>query len=349
MRVLFLAGGTQEPSSRFRAHQFFPHFEARGVQCVSRTAYGDGYHRWNATPLAGGYKLACRLKRGLQTLTATGFDLVFLQRTALPQTAWFEKAAARQGAKLIFDFDDSIFLGPTGEPDRHRERAFTDAVRVSRHVIAGNRFLAERAAAPEKTTVIPTVIDTDRFRPGEEGGDPERVVIGWMGTAGNFGFFPEIAPVIRRLLAEDPRLRFRIVSDAAYPELAGHPGVEQIRWSAKDEVRQLQSFDVGLMPLVDTPWTRGKCGFKLIQYMAVGRPVVASAVGANVEIVSPSGGGYLVTRPEEWHARLRELIADAELRRRMGAAAREHAVRHYSVRSVVDTHLDLFRQVAGER
>lgn len=343
--MLFLAGGTQEPSSRFRAHQFFPHFEARGIECTSRTAYGEAYNAVSRTPWAAPYKLACRLKRAVQTLDSAAWDVVFLQRTALPHTALPERLASRRNPRLVYDFDDSVFLGADGLPDTRRERAFRDAIALSAHVIAGNSFLAEYAAAPAKTSMIPTVVDTERFRPGPRQREGRPVVVGWMGTASNFDNLPVLVPAIERLLADNPDVIFRIVSNDVFAPLADHPRVEQVRWSEATELAQLQDFDVGVMPLNDTPWTRGKCGFKMIQYMAVGCPVVASAVGANVDIFRGSGAGALVADGEDWYGPLRALASDEALRRRCGAAARVRADASYSVASVVDRYVEIFERV----
>jgi hypothetical protein len=349
MKVLFLTNGVTEPASRFRVLQFVPHFEEAGVRCVLRTAYGRRYNQLAGTAAGPAYKVACRLKRAAYTLLADGYDVVFLQRTAIPSSALPERIAAMRNGRTIFDFDDSIFLGPDTRESVSRRRAFDQAIRSSAHVVAGNRYLAEQANAPGKTSVIPTVVDTDRYVPPAEPRDPARVVIGWMGTQTNFVFFPQLVPAVLRILAEFPETIFRVVSNATVPGLVGHPQVEQIPWSEKSEIPLLQSFDIGTMPLYDSEVARGKCGFKMIQYMAVGSAVVVSAVGANPDILGTSGAGRLVSGTEETYAALRELVTDAGVRRRMGDAGRSHAVAQYSVRSVLDRYLRLFEQVAAAR
>jgi glycosyltransferase involved in cell wall biosynthesis len=251
--------------------------------------------------------------------------------------------------RIILDFDDAIFLGPRGQPDRWCRRAFETAVKISSRVIAGNTYLAENAAAPEKTTVIPTVIETDRYQPRENRPPGREVVVGWMGTTGHFGELSVLVPMIEKLLRTHPHVTFRFVSNANCPRLPDHPRVEQVRWSAESELALLRSFDVGLMPLSDSPWNRGKCGFKLIQYMAVGVPPIASAVGANVEIVGQGrdAAGLLVRPEESWASAVELLVEDPELRARLGACARARAVECYSVRSVLPTYLRLFSEVAS--
>ena len=344
MHVVFTSDGVEVPASRYRIMQFLPHFERAGVRCDVIHGYGSAYNRVHATPILGSaYKLVTRLGRAARTAVASA-DVIFLQRTALPQTAVAERIAHRRGQRLIFDFDDAIYLGPGGVHSAAREAAFRDTVRVADHCIAGNQHLAEIANVPGKTTVIPTVIDTDRYIPVDRS-DRSELIIGWMGTAGNFPFLTDLAPALRKTLDRVPRAKVRLVSNANFEPLADHPRVEQIRWSAADEIALLQSFDIGLMPLHDTPLTRGKCAFKMIQYMAVGIPVVVSAVGANVEVMSDIDMGVALDG-FDWADALVSLCGDADLRAAQGAAARERATSHYSVSGVLDRYLELFRAVA---
>ncbi|MCB9655217.1 MAG: glycosyltransferase family 4 protein [Deltaproteobacteria bacterium] len=287
-----------------------------------------------------------RLRRGLASLKSRGFDFVFFQRTAIPETAIFEKLSNQLNPRTIFDFDDAIFLGPSGAASLLRQRAFKAATSFSRHLIAGNRFLAESAEAPGKTSVIPTVIDADRYSPTKPGAQARYgTTIGWMGTSTNFRFLEYVAPAIQRVLAQDKRVRLRLVSNAYCPVFKAHPQVEQIPWSAEKELELLRSFDVGIMPLEDNQLTRGKCAFKMILYMAVGCPVVVSPVGANIDVLDQSEAGYLAPDHETWAARLIELVSNEALRRSMGAAGRARVVSTYSVASVIDRYIEIFEKV----
>lgn len=345
--VLFLAMGTQTPGSRFRVQQFFPHFESFGIRCTLKTAYGDEYQSKSRSRLRNIYKLRCRLKRALAILDTKAFDAVFLQRTALQYSALPEWFASKRNSRLILDFDDAIFLGSGGKACHWSHRAFETAVRVSRHVIAGNRYLAEHTSAPEKTTVIPTVIDTDVYTPQPKLGDNGRIVVGWMGTAVNLKELSSIQEAIECLLASYPHVTFRIVSNETLSSLTSHPQVEHISWSAERELELLRSFDIGLMPLEDSPWSRGKCGFKMIQYMTVGCPVVASAVGANCELLGQSRAGTLVHSDDQWYEALCRLVEDRDFRLRTGNFARERAVSNYSIKAVVGKYLEIFDQVCN--
>lgn len=341
MHIVYTSDGVENPATRYRILQFLPHFEAHDLTSEVIHGYGTLYNRvFDKRLIGAGYKVATRAVRAVRTAAASA-DVVFGQRTAFPQTAWPERLLRRRGVPFIFDFDDAIFLGPGGVPSAARDQAFRDAVRIADHCIAGNPYLAEVASAPHKTTVIPTVIDTERYVPRTPSARRDDVVIGWIGTAGNFPFLARVADSLRTVLREHPHVRVRIVSNATFQPLLGVERVEQHRWSADSEIAQLQSFDIGLMPLENTPLTRGKCAFKMIQYMAVGIPVVVSAVGANVTVLGDAEFGYALEQ-FDWVEALRTLIADADLRSTWGARARAHAVDHYSVAGVVPRYLELF-------
>lgn len=347
MRILFLTEGTTIPASRFRVGQFLPHFRERGIECVVRPGYGDLYNKIAPTPAGSAYKLGTRLLRIAQTMDAGQFDLVFLQRPTLPFTPLPELLVHALNRHTIFDVDDAIFLAPDGTEHRRRQITFETIVDRVQQVICGNSWLAEHADHPAKTTVIPTVIDCGRYTPGPSEYADDYITIGWMGTSSNFGSLRTIVPTLRQVLDDHEEARFRIVSNGPFAEFEGHPQCEQIRWSADAEIELLRSFDIGLMPLVDTLNSRGKCGFKMIQYMAVGTPVVSSPVGANVEIFEGSDAGHLTTTPDEWRRALHTLIADADQRRRCSQSARDHVVENYSIRSVIDDYIELFEEVAS--
>lgn len=346
MNILFLTEGTTIPASRFRVGQFIEHFEARGVQCTVRAGYGKRYNQFAPTRLGIPYKAWSALKRFGSAWDTSSFDLVFVQRPALPFSAWREQLIALRNPRIIFDVDDAIFLAANGKPDTARRKTFDGIVALSSHVICGNNYLAEQAGHPNKTTIIPTVIDTELYIPSPHPKPTDKIVIGWMGTAGNFVSVRPILPVILDTLAQFQNTIFRIVSNARLPELDDHPQVEQIAWSSDSEIELLQSFDIGLMPLLNNDSTRGKCAFKMIQYMAVGRPVVVSAVGANVEVFEGSNAGYLVSEAHEWKAALSTLIEDKTLREAMGASGRCHAVEKYSILSVIDTYMQIFKSIS---
>lgn len=345
LRVLFLTEGKEVPASRFRAEQFFPHFRRLGVECQLLGGYGRLYNRIHASPVGPPYKLIARVKRAAAGVLGVRYDVVFVQRPAIPHTALPECLLSHANPRLVFDFDDAIWLGPGGRSSLLRRRAFDRVVRCARWVVAGNNYLAAKAAAPEKTTVLPTVVDVERYVPASKAaGRP--LIVGWMGTAGNLGFLRDVMPGVLKAVREVPGARLRIVSNARLDAYKGHPLVEQISWRGQDEVRLLQSFDLGLMPLPDDELTRGKCGFKMIQYMAVGAAVVASAVGANPELFEGSGAGELVAPGGSFEEPVRRLLADHSARARASQLGRAHAVSNFGLGRVAERYVEIFERVA---
>lgn len=350
MRILFLTEGTTIPASRFRVGQFLPYFRDRGVQCTVRPGYGDHYNQIASTPLGTPYKLTKRLLRVLRSLDAAQFDLVFLQRPAIPHTPLPEQLINHLNRRTIFDVDDAIFLNPDGTTNPRLQHTFSTIVDEVHHLICGNSFLADAAQAPHKTSIIPTVIDCQRYSPTPDrksrfhSDDP---IIGWMGTASNFKSLESVVPALRHILDQHPNTRFRVVSNADFPPLGDHPQFQYIPWSAADEIDLLRSFDIGLMPLLDIPTSYGKCGFKMIQYMAVGTAVISSPVGANIDIYQGSDAGYLADGIDDWSQAMTTLLQDAEHRHQCGLSGRQHVLRHYSIQSVIDPYMTLFEQVAN--
>lgn len=348
MRVVFVTEGTEVPSGRFRAAQLIPHFERAGIECAHFYAYGPGYNRSIGRLWSAPYKLACRLRRAAHTISPLRHeDVLVVQKVALPLSAAPEQLSARLGHRMVFDVDDAIFLKPGGGSSPLRKQTFDAVARAARHIIVGNQFLARHITPSVPVDVIPTVIDTDVYRPPQRPVREREVVFGWMGTASNFPSLRGVLPQLLKGLDRVYGARLRIVSNARLPELDGNARVDQVAWSAARELDELSSFDVGLMPLEDTPASLGKCGFKLVQYMAVGRPVLASAVGANAEIMAGSGAGHLIHGPGDWPAAMEALGRSVEARAAMGVAARAHAVHAYSVASVLDRYVAIFQRVAG--
>ncbi|MCA2978792.1 MAG: glycosyltransferase family 4 protein [Myxococcaceae bacterium] len=348
MRVLYFTDGPLSPGSRFRCLQFFPWLERRGISCEVEFAYDERYNDVHDKPWAPLYKATGRLSRAGRLVFERGHDLLVLHKTTLAVSGLPELLGGLRATPVVFDFDDAIYLGADGAPSAARARTFRQAVDSANHVIAGNEHLAQMTRAPWKTTVVPTVVDTTTYVPSPVTRSAGDLVIGWMGTASNFAYLREVMPAVLRALEHLPRARLRVVSNGVLPEYAAHPLVEQWRWSAERELMALQSFDVGLMPLPDTEQTRGKCGFKMLQYMACGVPVVASAVGANPGLFAGSGAGLLVPAGGDWTAAVLELARRSpDERQALGAAGRMHVDAHFSVASVVERYAGLFERVMG--
>jgi len=262
-------------------------------------------------------------------------DVWWVHSEALPFSPLDIDIWSHLGRSYVLDLDDSVHL------KYQQRRAFAvrrflggKIARLVRHakaVTAGSPFLVEWAHAsnPKGTYYIPTVVDTSLVRPVVPIQSRERLVVGWIGSPSTTSYIEDLIPTLERLASLCP-IVLRVIG--ATPLKSSRLIIDQRPWRLEDEVEALNSFDIGIMPLQDDDWARGKCAFKLIQYMAVGRPVVASRVGANTSVVS-SDCGFLVDTEEDWLSTLTQLCKDTELRRRMGWAGRRRVVEHYSVRS----------------
>ena len=338
-RLLLLSRyGSLGASSRVRYLQYLPYFRSQGVVVSVEPLFSDDY-------LAALYKGGSRWRqvlagywRRLRVLFhVRRFDGVIVEKELFPfLPAVTERFLRVIGVPYVVDYDDALF---------HRYDCHSNAlVRgllggkidvVMRHaalVVAGNEYLAERArlAGAPCVEVIPTVVDTARYEPSPYGVN-EVPVVGWIGTPQTSHYLKFLLPVFEALQHEIP-VRFVAVG-ARSEDFAGTP-VEVRPWSEETEVESIQQFDIGIMPLENSPWERGKCGYKLIQYMACGVPVAASPVGVNEEIVLPEESGLFAERPEDWEHALRNLLGMGEsTRRSMGRAGRKRAEDWYSLRA----------------
>jgi glycosyltransferase involved in cell wall biosynthesis len=340
LRVAFFTQGIRVPAARFRVEALVPALNAH-VACTvlpaSPSVYGDtGSLRGGWRALAKPLSIVARVRQLDEVDRA---DVIWLQR---PMTEYFTTVFERYVAAhkpMVFDFDDAIFHNRWGLEAR-KIRRIIDA---ARHVVAGNAYLAEFANEPDKTTIIPTVVDEQRYTPRE---DPEGpFTIAWTGMSHNLKELAPYVPALRRVLAET-RGRLLVAADRLdAPFLDGLP-VELVRWSPENEVSVLAAGHVGVMPLADTPYNRGKCAFKLIQYMARAIPVVASPVGANLEVVRDGVEGLFAVTDDDWADRLLTLARDRDLRMRMGSAGRQRVESAYSVTAVIPRYLEVLRAVS---
>jgi glycosyltransferase involved in cell wall biosynthesis len=320
--------GRTGASSRMRFHQYLPSLEAAGIQVDLAPLFSDDYVRglqqgrrnpWEVLRAYAGRVGALR--------RAGGFDLLWIEKEVLPWLpAGLEMALMSGRIPFVLDYDDAVFHGY----DQHRS-ALLRQLLVGKHpalmrraalVVAGNDYLADfaRAAGSVRVEVVPTVIDLTRYLPPEWGGARAGALptVGWIGQRATASFLAPLAPVFERLSAEGQARFAAIGVDTA---ALGLP-MRSVPWSEATEVASISQFDVGIMPLVDEPFERGKCGYKLIQYMACGLPVVASPVGVNRKIVEHGVNGFLAESPEQWAMALKTLAADAGLRERMGQVGR---------------------------
>lgn len=336
-RATFICGGALVPASRFRVHPVEAALREQGWRTDLIHGYGSMDHRIGHPLARRIYRAAGRIQRAFRTGLMRVDGPVMVQRLAWPWYGGPEARLARRSNGLLFDFDDAVFLGGDGRVSPGRRRALTRVFAASRHVVAGNSWLATAVDADVPVTVLPTCIDTSVYAPAK--GQERKTVptIGWIGTGGNIPYLHQLVESIRKLRAAGYRFEFHICSDVKPDDLLEKLGATFIRWNAEIELAFLQSIDIGLMPLEDDDWCRGKCSFKLIQYMAVGCPVVGSSVGMNRDVIVDGEVGYLA-RNDEWAEPLAHLISSPETRIRMGRAARLRAVAKFDSSIAVETY-----------
>lgn len=355
MRVLFLIPHPPEgASSRQRVLQYVPWLKQHGLQVqvrpfMSRTLYRILYqpgrvpHKIAMASIA----LAGRLR---DLVRAARADVVVVHREALPLgTAFIERVMARLAPALIFDFDDAIWLPHAAWANswtrrfRNAEKTATIA-RISAHVIVGNRTLAAYAQRyNSRVSVIPTPVDTDRFSCAPPRAPSSEMVIGWIGSHSTARYLESLVGPLEALSRRYPGLRIHVIGDGPSPLRL--PNVATIPWALEREQDELHRFDIGIMPMSDDEWARGKCGFKALLYMSVGIPVVASPVGVNQEIVREGVNGFLCRTESEWTSRLAQLIGDHALRARLGQAGRAIVDAEYSLRVQAPRLLQILQDV----
>ena len=352
-RVLALSlYGPQAASHRVRLSQFQPGLAGAGIDLQIQSLLDNAYLQRSFSgrrPSLQG--LLAAYGRRLQALRqADRFDLAIVHCELLPfLPGWLERQLLQ--IPFIYDCDDAFFLKYRSgrlRPLQPLLGAKADRLMTAAEAVtAGNTALAAYARLfNSNVTVLPSVVDTDQFCPAEPP-PAERIgepfTLGWIGSPSTAPYLQLLVEPLQQLARERP-VRLLVVGGSS-PAIAGVEVIEQ-PWSLDQEVPLIQQFDVGLMPLPDTPWTRGKCAYKLIQCMGCGIPVVASRVGANLDTVPPECG-LLAETPEEWLVALRLLAADPSRRQRMGQAARHWVEQHYSLRSALPVLTDVIQRAAA--
>ncbi len=293
-------------------------------------------------------------KRRADVARMNGFDIIFVCREALmTRSTWFERAFRRGRAKVVYDFDDSIWLSNVSDANR-RWKWVKDAgktsklIRMADMVFAGNEYLADYARHYNAhVAVIPTTIDTEEYLPRTSRAEGP-VVIGWSGSLTTIQHFKHAVPALLQVKKKyGDRIAIRVIGDGSfrYEEL----GIHGLPWKKETELDDLRAMDIGIMPLPDDEWARGKCGLKGLQYMALGIPTLMSPVGVNADIVKDGVNGFLPKTEDEWVERLCELVESAPLRARLGDAGRKTVVDDYSVTRWRQTYVDLIKRAASER
>jgi glycosyltransferase involved in cell wall biosynthesis len=356
-KVLFIClhRANRSPGQRFRFEEYLSHLRGHGYDChlsylLSEKDDKGFYVKGNYTKKAFIY-LKTLIKRTGDWFRMNKYDIIFIYRDALMTgSIFFEKRFARSRAKIIFDFDDSVWLDNVSEANKKlsflKNAGKTGAIiKLSDMIFAGNQYLADYASQFNKNIVIvPTTIDTAVYLPVKKGADPQTICIGWSGSITTIQHFALAIPALKRVKDKmGSKVKFRIIGDATYycKELE----TQGIAWKAATELEDLAEIDIGIMPLADDEWAKGKCGLKGLQYMALGIPTLMSPVGVNTEIIQHGVNGYLPASEDEWVDIISKLAEDKDCRTRIGAAGRQTVVEKYSVEAWKDKYLDYFNRL----
>lgn len=340
-------------SSRIRSLQFLPYIERFGVEVRVAPLFSNRYlkalyagsSRWSIV-------ITAYARRAMVMLVARRFDVIWIEKEIFPFfPAWIESALYASRTRYLVDYDDAIFH----RYDHHKlavvrwilGQKIDTVMRKSGSVVVGNDYLASRARRAKAPHIvkIPSVVDLTTYmaRPRSPA---KTLTVGWIGSPSTSKYLLSFIDVVEAAARQYP---LRFVAVGADPRIVLSKEIEVVPWSEESEVSMIQEFDIGIMPLPDLPWERGKCGYKLIQCMACGVPVIASPVGVNSRIVVHGVNGYLCSTTKEWLLAFEMLSNDAILRARLGAAARATIEHTYSVQKQRRVLLGELRRVSSER
>jgi glycosyltransferase involved in cell wall biosynthesis len=341
------------PGQRYRCEQWAPYLAEQGIQLVfapfaspelQERLYRPGAYMAKAWEMTRGL---CR--RVPEAWSAAHYDAVLVHREAcLVGPAWAERLAHYRRPALVYDFDDAVYRAYVSPTNRYLSYLkfpgkTRTLCRLAAAVIAGNDHLADYARGYNpRVHVVPSTISLRTYRP-REGARPERPpVIGWTGSHSSAQYLALVTGALQRLRRRHD-FRFLVIGASGI----AIPGVEvECRpWRSASEVEDLWDLDVGIMPLPDEPWARGKCGMKALQYMGVGIPAVVSPVGANREIVEANVNGFLPVTEDNWVEALDRLLTDSALRRSLGEGARRTVEARYSAEVQAPRVAEILREV----
>ena len=352
MRILILAPYPlgQAPSQRFRFEQYLAILEDNGHQWQFQPflsektwsiLYKPGHYLQKVSGIISGF-----LRRFKILFQLSGYDFILLHREATPiGPPIFEWLIARVFKKeIIYDFDDAIWIPNTSQENRISSflkwnKKVSQICKWSHGISAGNAYLADFASKfNSNVTINPTTIDTDHLHNKLKNQESEKIIIGWTGSHSTLRYIDFVIPILEKL-EYHLDFEFHVIANQ-------NPNLELksfrfVPWRKETEVEDLLKFNIGIMPLETDPWSEGKCGFKALQYLALGTPTIASPIGVNKDIVLEGENGFLCSTPSEWEEKL-TLLQDTELRKRLGDKGRKSIIDHYSVQSNKENFLALF-------
>jgi glycosyltransferase involved in cell wall biosynthesis len=350
LKVLALTRYTRlGSSSRLRFYQYEAVLKDFGidVEVSPLLSYHYLYCFNNQASTAWASVFSGYLQRLIQLFAAKKFDILWIEKELFPNfPAWFEQALVRLGIHYIVDYDDATFHNYDLSNAALKKLLSNKIDRVmanSALVVCGNQYLAEHAnaAGAKRVEILPTVIDLNRYTVAPTKTE-SKLIIGWMGSPSTAKYLEQVVPALQ-IIAKEFAVQLQVIGanfTAADLDIDCQP------WSEDCEVSAIQNFDIGIMPLLDAPWEKGKCGYKLIQYMACAKPVIASPIGVNQEIVKQGINGYLAVSVDEWVQAFRSLCVNQQSRLTMGKAGRDLVEKQYCLQVTAPRLAQMFYDIA---
>ncbi len=359
-KILFITSHRRNraPGQRFRFEQFYDYLESNGFHCEHSNFISDiddsylyrkGHYVQKFSILVNAI-----LKRMKDVSRANEFDIVFIHREALLLgSTYFEKRFRKTKAKMVYDFDDSIWLGDTSDANKKLRwlkypGKIAKIISLSDMVFVGNKYLASYAAYYNSNIkIVPTTIDTEEYKRNiSNKRNDGKICIGWTGSITTIKHFEFAIPILKKLKEKyGVKLVIKVIGDKNY--VNEELGIHGQGWSKENEIDELSSFNIGIMPLPSDEWSKGKCGLKGLQYMALEIPAIMSPVGVNSEIIKDGVNGFLATTEQEWLDKISILIDNEEMRIKMGQEARKTIVDRYSKNSEKGNFVKYFNEVLG--
>jgi glycosyltransferase involved in cell wall biosynthesis len=353
MRILLLSKFTEKaPGTRYRHTQYLPYLSELGVDVITSVFLSDAYlqriyenKRKNYVNVIDAY-----LKRFIDLLrNRGGNDVLWIQFEALPFIPFWIEYFLIRDTPYVVEYDEPVFHNY----DMHSSplirkllgRKIDQLMNNAALVIAGNSYIAERAykAGAKKVEIIPTVIDLEKYSVKDHSNTQNKFIIGWIGSFSTSSYLNQLINVTRKYTDIN---NTTMVAIGASKELLLDENIQVKKWVEETEVEEIKEFDIGIMPLSDSPWSKGKSGFKLIQYMACGLPVIASPVGTNADIVEHGVNGFLANNDDEWIRAIETLKNQPDLRRAMGNEGRKKVESMYCLQVTAPKLKHLLSEVA---
>jgi glycosyltransferase involved in cell wall biosynthesis len=353
-KILFIAPHrlNRAPSQRFRFEQYLDFLVTNGYKCdfSPLVSVNDDRIFYSKGRYFGKFLLFIKyfFRRSKDVIRSYSYDIVYIQREMFfLGPAFFEFILRFSKARIVYDFDDSIWLPNVSDANKNLNwlksfRKIRKAVAYADIVFAGNAYLKNFAMKYNKQVlIIPTTIDTNEYTKIAVPKTDDTVCIGWSGSITTIQHFKYAENFLKKIKEKyGNRITIKVIGDKNYENFA--LDVVALDWKKDDELKELSSFDIGIMPLPDDKWAKGKCGLKGLQYMALEIPTIMSPVGVNKEIIQDGQNGFLASDEAEWIEKISRLIEDATLRKEMGQKARESVVTKYSLDAWKNTYLEVF-------